>query len=129
MNADGTVRPGCLCDGCLDVMLANATTAPTVSRGIRPDHEQAIPVWVCPNCWDAMNGETVTDYDRLPLALLPGGWRIAPGLLWGVGAHSEECALTGCEHEQITYSREPCDGCGDPTCGGREAATMYLPNE
>jgi hypothetical protein len=115
----------------------------TVSISEEPEPATAQGVlWVCVDCHQAAHG--IDEHERgEPYPTDPRPWalwldrddmtylEVAPGML--AEEHAEDCDTRKgtasddyeCECEHATFSPNPCDGCGSPLAGEREAATWW----
>jgi hypothetical protein len=115
----------------------------TVSVSEEPEPATAQGVlWVCVDCYQAAHG--IDEHERgEPYPTDPRPWalwldrddmtylEVAPGIL--AEEHAEHCDTRKgtasddyeCECEHATFSPNPCDGCGSPLAGEREAATWW----
>lgn len=98
-------------------------------------------LWVCQDCYLTHAGydEHELGYtpDRAPLSLIDQDDEVCAGLpaeehaddcpVWLGDPNGEDVPVDGaeCECEQDSFSWSPCDGCGSPLGGTRDALTLF----
>jgi len=86
-----------------------------------------VTIWICQDCMMALANDEWPDEPGLapmPLSLITDDDEITPGM--DLSEHScdtpREC---GSNCERIDFSSVPCEGCGNPDAGQRDAATLW----
>jgi hypothetical protein len=100
-------------------------------------------VWVCVDCYMTHHGITEDEQgfpyptDPAPLSLIGEGFDVFAGL--PADEHAGDCPVwlgdpnrpdvpvrdAECECERDSFSWRPCEGCGSPLGGDREALTLF----
>jgi hypothetical protein len=96
-----------------------------------PLPENHATVWVCVDCYLTHHGYSRDELGHAPshepLSGLSDVEHVSAGLMWAEHECGRESWDDGdeCECEHVTFSKTPCEGCGSPLAGSREALTIW----